>query len=130
MKIVFLVARILLGLTFVVFGLNKVVPFMSTGPMPTGVAGQFIGALAQSHFLWVLATFEVVSGALLLVNRYVPLAVTFLGPIVVNITLYSVLMSPDGIPMAALVVLLWVVVFWSVRPAFAGLFQQQVSEKV
>ena len=50
MKIVLLIARLLLGLIFVVFGLNGFLNFLSMGPMPTGLAGQFIGALFLSHY--------------------------------------------------------------------------------
>jgi putative oxidoreductase len=128
MKIVFLIARILLGVTFVVFGLNKFVTFIPTGPLPEGVAGQFLGALFVSHFLWALATFEVAGGLLLLMNRYVPLALTLLGPIVVNILLYSLLMAPSGMPLALVTVVLWFVTYWSVRSAFTGIFQQRVAD--
>jgi len=124
MKIVTLIARILLGLMFVVFGLNKFLNFIHQ-PMPTGLAGQFIGALFVSHYLLVIATLEVVTGALLLANRYVPLALTLLGPIVVNILLFHSFLEPSGVPMALFVVVLWFVVFASVRSAFSGIFAQQ-----
>jgi uncharacterized membrane protein YphA (DoxX/SURF4 family) len=55
MKIVSLIARLLLGIIFVVFGLNGYFNFINTGPLPSGLAGQFIGALAQSHYYWVVA---------------------------------------------------------------------------
>ena len=74
MKIVILIARLLLGLTFVVLGLNGFLNFLSMGPMPTGLAGQFISALILSHYFWVVAALQLAGGALLLVNRYVPLA--------------------------------------------------------
>ena len=64
MKIVTLIARLLLGLIFVVFGLNGFLNFLSMGPMPSGLAGQFIGALALSHYFWVVAALQVVGGAL------------------------------------------------------------------
>ena len=89
MKIVTLIARLLLGLIFVVFGLNGFLNFLSMGPMPTGLAGQFIGALSLSHYFWVVAALQVVGGALLLVNRFVPLALVLLGPVIVNIILLS-----------------------------------------
>ncbi len=127
MKIVFLISRILLGLVFVVFGLNKFLFFIPTGPLPTGLAGEFVGALFSSHYVWVVAALEVVGGALLLVNRYVPLALTLLGPVVVNILLYHSLLFPGGLPLALLVVVLWLAVFWGVRTAFAGVFQQRVE---
>ena len=96
MKVVILIARLLLGLIFFVLGLNGFLNFLSMGPMPTGLAGQFIGALFQSHYLWVVAGLQVVGGLLLLVNRFVPLALVLLGPVIVNILLYHLLMSPAG----------------------------------
>ncbi len=96
MKIVTLIARILLGLIFVVFGLNGFLNFLSMGPMPSGLAGQFIGALVLSHYFWVVAALQVAGGALLLVNRFVPLALVLLGPVIVNIILYHVFLNPSG----------------------------------
>lgn len=74
MKIVVLISRLLLGLVFVVFGLKGFLNFLSMGPMPTGLAGQFIAALFLSHYFWVVAALQIVGGLLLLVNRFVPLA--------------------------------------------------------
>lgn len=125
MKIVILIARLLLGLVFVVFGLNGFLNFLSMGPMPTGLAGQFIGALFQSHYLWVVAGLQVVGGLLLLVNRFVPLALVLLGPVIVNILLYHLLMNPAGIAMAMLVAILWFIVFYGHRQYFAGIFVQR-----
>src|SRR6266446_4491256 len=75
MKIVTLIARILLGLVFLVFGLNGFLNFLNTGPAPTGLAGQFLGALILSHYYWVVAVLQIAGGALLLVNRFVTLGV-------------------------------------------------------
>src|SRR5258708_12693032 len=95
MKILTLIARILLGLVFVVFGLNGFLNFIDTGPMPAGLAGQFMGALFVSHYYWVIAAVQVVGGVLLLVNRFVPLALVLLGPAIVNILLYHVFLNPN-----------------------------------
>ena len=125
MKVVILIARLLLGLIFFVLGLNGFLNFLSMGPMPTGLAGQFIGALFQSHYLWVVAGLQVVGGLLLLVNRFVPLALVLLGPVIVNILLYHLLMSPAGIAMAILVTILWFIVFFGHRQYFSGIFVQR-----
>src|SRR3989442_9635299 len=98
MKIVTLIARILLGLVFVVFGLNGFLSFLNTGPAPTGLAGQFLGALILSHYYWVVAALQIAGGALLLVNRFVPLALVLLGPVIVNIICFHVFMNPSGAP--------------------------------
>jgi putative oxidoreductase len=122
MRIAALIARLLLGLIFVVFGLNAFLQFMPMGPMPTGLAGQFIGALVQSHYMWVVAVLQIVGGALLLVNRYVALGLVLLGPVIVNILLYHLLLNPVGIGMAILVTVLWFIVFYWHRAAFSGIF--------
>ena len=127
MKIAALIARTLLGLIFVVFGLNGFLNFLNMGPMPTGLAGQFLGALAQSHYLFVVAALQVVGGALLLVNRFVPLALVLLGPVIVNILLYHLLMAPAGILLAIVVTILWVIVFLRHRQYFSGVFVQRAS---
>jgi len=125
MKIVTLIARLLLGLIAVVFGLNGFLNFLNMGPMPSGLAGQFIVALAVSHYFWVVAALQVVGGALLLVNRFVPLALVLLGPVIVNIILYHVFLNPTGIALAIIVVILWLIVFYSYRQYFSGIFVQR-----
>ena len=130
MKIVILIARLLLGLSFVVFGLNGFLNFLSMGPMPTGLAGQFIGALVQSHYFWVVAALQVIGGALLLVNRFVPLALVLLGPVIVNILCYHAFLNPSGAAPAAVVTVLWFIVFYVHRQYFSGVFAQQTPNPV
>ena len=125
MRIVILIARLLLGLMFFVLGLNGFLNFLNMGSMPTGLAGQFMGALFQSHYYWVIAALQVLGGALLLVNRYVPLALVLLGPVIVNIILYHVFLNPSGAPLAIVVVILWGIVFYSQRQHFSGIFAQR-----
>jgi putative oxidoreductase len=125
MKIVTLIARLLLGLTYVVFGLNTFLNFLNMGPMPSGLAGQFVGALVQSHYYFVVAGLQVVGGALLLGNRFVPLALVLLGPVIVNIILYHVFLNPSGAGLAIVVVILWGIVFYSHRQYFSGIFVQR-----
>ncbi|MFL6210793.1 MAG: hypothetical protein ACJ74W_18220 [Pyrinomonadaceae bacterium] len=125
MKILTLIAQLLLGLMFVVFGLNGFLNFLSMGPMPAGLAGQFIGALILSHYFWVIAALQVAGGALLLVNRFVPLGLVLLGPVIVNIILYHVFLNPTGIALAMVVTILWLIVFYAQRQYFAGIFVQR-----
>jgi hypothetical protein len=125
MKIVTLVARLLLGLIGVVFGLNGFLNFLSMGPMPTGLAGQFIIALVVSHYFWVVAALQIAGGALLLANRFVPLGLVLLGPVIVNIICYHVFMNPSGVGLAVLVTVLWFIVFYDKRQYFSGIFAQR-----
>ena len=88
-----------------------------------------MGALYASHYLWVIFAFQVIAAVLLLVNRYVPLAVAVLAPVIVNILFFHALMAPSGLPLALFVAVLWAVIFVDVRPAFAGLFQSRLQAR-
>ena len=57
----------------------------------------------------------------LLVNKFVPLGLTLLGPVIVNIFLYHALMDPKGLPLAMIAAVLWAIVFWYHKKAFAGI---------
>ena len=124
MRTVSAIARYLAGVIFLVFGLNGFLNFIPMPP-PGGIAGQFMGALYASHYLWVIFAFRVVAAVLLLANRYVPLAVAVLAPVIVNILVFHALMAPSGLSLAFLVATLWAVIFIDVRPAFSGLFQSR-----
>jgi putative oxidoreductase len=124
MRTASVIARYLAGAIFLVMGLNGFLNFIPLPP-PPGVAGQFMGVLYVSHYLWVIFAFQVIGGLLLLINRYVPLAVAVLAPVIVNIITFHVLMAPSGLPMAPFVAVLWVAIFIEVRPAFSGLFQSR-----
>jgi putative oxidoreductase len=126
MKIASVIARYLAGVIFLVMGLNGFLNFIPLPP-PGGVAGQFMAALYVSHYLWVIFAFQVIAGVLLLINRYVPLAVAVLAPVIVNILCFHVLMAPSGLPLALFVAVLWAVIFVSVRPAFSGLFEARLQ---
>jgi putative oxidoreductase len=122
------ISRFLLGFIFLVFGLNGFLHFIPMPP-PSGVAGQFLGSMFVTRYLLIVSALQVISGALVLVNRYVPIALTILAPIIVNILLFHVLMNPAGLGLALLVAILWGVVFASVRSAFAGIFEARVEMK-
>ena len=83
--------------------------------------------LNQSHYVLFISAFQLSGGALLLVNRYVPLALTLLGPVIVNILLYHLLMDHAGAPMAIVVAILWGFLAYRQREYFSGLFVQQTS---
>ena len=128
MKVVNLIARVLLGLVFLVFGLNKIVPFIPA-TMPAGLAGQFMGVLVTSKYMIFVGLCEAASGLLLLSGRYIPLALVILGPVIVNILLVGLLLTRTALPSGIVVALLWFLVYWRVRPAFSGIFQQRVAEQ-
>ena len=126
MKIIAVIARFLLGFIFLVFGLNGFLHFIPASPPPSGTAGQFVGALFISNYLVVVFLLQIIPAVLLLINRYVPLALTLLAPIIANILLFHILMAPSGLALAIVVTVLWILVFLRVRSAFGGLFQPRV----
>jgi putative oxidoreductase len=121
MKIVTHIARILLGLLFLTFGLNGFFHFIPMPP-PSGLAAQYLGALFVSHYLVAVFLLQAIAGVLLLVNRYVSVALVLLGPIIVNILLFHCLMAPEGLPIALVAAALWLSAFFGVRRAFSGIF--------
>jgi len=126
MKILTNVGRFLLGFIFLVFGLNGFLHFIPMPP-PSGVAGQFLGSMFVTKYLLFVFAIQLIGGVLLLLNRYVPIALTILAPIIVNILLFHSLMNPSGLGLALFVTILWAVVVASVRSAFAGIFQARVE---
>ena len=126
MKAATLIARILVGLVFVVFGSNAFLNFIHA-PLPSGLAGQFLGVLFQSHYVYFIGGVQVLGGVLLLVNRYVPLGITLLGPVIFNILLYHLLLDHMGGSMAIVVAILWAILFYRYRQNFASLFVQKAA---
>jgi hypothetical protein len=126
MRTVSAIARYLAGVTFLVVGLNGFLNFIPFPP-PVGVAAQFMGALYVSHYLVVIFASQIIAAVLLLVNRYVPLALAILAPVIVNILSFHALMAPSGLPLALFVAVLWAAIFIDVRPAFSGLFQSRMD---
>jgi len=122
MKIAITIARVLLGLLFTVFGLNGFLHFIPMQP-PPGLAGQYMGALFVSHYLVIVFLLQIAGGLLLLINRFVPLALVLLGPVIVNILCFHVFLAPAGLPMALFATVLWAVLFLRVFDSFAPLFE-------
>src|SRR6202045_2547468 len=120
MKYIFVIARVLLGLVFTVFGLNGFLHFFPNPPVP-GLAGQFMGALLGSHYYVIAFGTELIGGVLLLSNRYVPLALTLLGPVMLTIFGFQFFLDSKNLAPAIVVTVLWFLVFAQVRSSFAGL---------
>lgn len=121
MKIASTIARYLLGLIFLVFGLNGFLHFIPGQP-PPGPAAAFASAMAATHYWVIIFLSQVIGGALLLANRYVPLALCILGPVIVNILSFHAFMAPAGLPMAVVVAILWILVAVRNKQHLRGIF--------
>jgi putative oxidoreductase len=126
MKIAIVIARILLGLMFFVFGLNNFFHFIPMQPIP-GDAGVLMGLMFQHGWFTFYGILYVVGGLLLLVGRYVPVGLVLLGPIIVNILLFHATMAPSGIGMGLVCAVLEVFLIWAYWPSFEGIFSADGS---
>jgi putative oxidoreductase len=122
MKILVTIARYLLALVFIVFGLNGFLHFIPQPPPPSELAQQYFTVMSTSHYLMFVFGLQLIAGVLFLLRRTVPLALTIAGPIIVNILLFHALMDPGGIVPGLVVTVLWFVVYWQFRAAFYGIF--------
>ena len=123
MKILTIIARILLGLIFVFFGSNAFLHFLPMPPLPQGLAGLYLKAFLESGYVYVIGGLQVIGGLLLLIGRFVPLGLTILGAIIVNIWCFHILMAPEGVPPAIVVTVLELFLLWRYRAAFAGILR-------
>ena len=126
MKIAVLIARILLGLVFVVFGFDKLVPFLHA-PMPTGDAGSLIGLMYIHKWLTFYGLVETVGGLMLLSGRFVPLGLTLLAGMIVNILLFGITLAPAGLAVPLVVGVLEAFLVYAYRNSFAGIFDSSAQ---
>jgi len=121
MKTVSKIARVLLGLSFFVFGLNGFLHFLPEPPM-TGLPLAFMSGLFQSgYFFPFLKGTETIVGFLLLTGYLVPLALVVLTPVLLNIVLFHLFLDPSGLPVAFFLIALHIILTisnWSVYKAF------------
>jgi putative oxidoreductase len=120
MKIAVVIARILLGLVFLVFGSNNFFHFMPNQPIP-GDAGVLAGVLFRHGWFTFHGLLEVIAGILLLVGRYVPVALVLLGPILVNILMFHLTLAAGILP-GLICTVLEVFLIYAYWPAFEGIF--------
>ncbi|CAN5583379.1 hypothetical protein BH10ACI4_BH10ACI4_08690 [soil metagenome] len=121
MKKTILMVRILLGLAFFAFGMIGILNLVKA-ELPPGDAGIFSSILMTHGYMKFVSLLEMIGGMLLLVGRFVPLGLVILGPIIVNILLFHLLLYPQGLIVAIAVAILEIFLIWGYRRSFRGLF--------
>lgn len=121
-----LIARTLLGLAFLVFGLNFFLHFLPQ-PAPPPDAAAFLGALFAGKILTVIKLVEIAAGLALIGNRFVPLALTLLAPVEVGILLYHGVFDPSGLVLVVVFLALTIYLAYAYRSAFAPMLRAQVE---
>jgi len=125
MKIANIIARTLLGLIFVVFGLNAFFNFIPLPPPKGELAGEFMKALFVSHYLYAVKCFEISGGLLLLSGRFTALGLTLVGPVIVNILFFDAFLDASGLPLGVVLAVLALFLLGVHRHSFAGLLVKQ-----
>jgi len=117
------IVRVLMGLAFATFGLNGFFNFIPQPetPLPEGALA-FAGALAATgYMLQLIAVTHLVSGLLLLVNRFVPLALVLLAPFLVNAAAFHIFLEPSGLPIVGIYIAMELYLAWVYRSAYRPL---------
>ena len=128
MKIAVIIAWVLLGIAFVFAGVMKFVP-MKPGSIPPGDAGAMVTLMVAHKWLLFYGAVEAVSGLLLLLGRYVPLALTLLAGLLVNIMLFNATLFPDAVLPTLVLGALEIFLVWAYRESFAGVFAAKATAK-
>ena len=118
-------ARVLLGLIFLAAGLSGFLLISNPPPAPPGLAGAFQDVFFRSRWVLFVDGVELISGVLLLANRYVPLALAMLAAVIANILVFHLTMAQSSLPVPLVVASLWSIVAWRYRASFAPLFVQR-----
>jgi uncharacterized membrane protein YphA (DoxX/SURF4 family) len=116
------IARVLLGLIFIVFGLNYWLKFISMPP-PQGQAGAYLGVLFTSGYLAAVKVVELIGGLLVLSPRFAPAGLLFLGPVILNILFFDIFLAKAFNPLSTLAAVLAVFLVWVYRERFAALIR-------
>lgn len=120
-------ARYVLGLLFAIFGLNFFVPFLPHPPMDAAPAAFAAALFASGYVFPIVKTVEVVAGLLLLSNRFVPLALALLAPVIVGAFGFHLMLAPEGIGPIALALTLELYLAWTYRDAFLPMLKARVT---
>ncbi|HJT44860.1 MAG TPA: hypothetical protein VJ721_01195 [Chthoniobacterales bacterium] len=121
MKIATVIVRLLLGLAFTIFGLNFFLNFIPAPPPEPGLAGDFVKVFVASGMAKAVGAIQLLSGVLLLIGRFVPLALTMLAAMIFNILVFHLTMAPSTIAPGIVVAILELFLIWSYRNRFAGI---------
>lgn len=115
--------RVVLGLIYVVFGLNGYLNFIQMPPLPES-AMHFLGGLFSApYFIHLLKLTEILGGALLLSGKAMPFALVWLAPVTVNIFLFHAFLAPAGMVMPIAMVVIQVLLMWNYKGVYKPLFR-------
>ncbi len=119
-KIVSALPRVLLGFILFASGLAGLLNLIPPPPEPMqGAAALYMSGLGGTYLITLVKLTEVAVGALLLANRFVPLALVIIAPVVINITAFHLFYAPSGLAVPVVMIAAQLYVAWQHRAAFA-----------
>ena len=119
-----LAARLLLGLVFVIFGLNGFLHFIPMPPMPVEAMAFMSGLMKSGYMIPLIKIVEIIAGLFILTGMYLPLGLVLLAPIVINILLFHLVLAPDGLGMALVITILHLYLAYANKDKFAELLKK------
>ncbi|HEY6419885.1 MAG TPA: hypothetical protein VIX59_12840 [Candidatus Binataceae bacterium] len=123
MKVATTIVRLLLGLVFLVMGLNGFLHFIPNMAMPAPAVSFFGGLAATGYMIPLIFATQTIGAVLLLLGVFVPLALALLAPVIVNIFVFHLYLAPGGLPIASVVALFELFLVWAHRAAFAPMLR-------
>jgi uncharacterized membrane protein YphA (DoxX/SURF4 family) len=123
MKFAIIGARVILGLVFVVFGLNGFFHFIPNPEMNEPITAFMMALGGTGYFMIVVKLVEVTSGLMILTGRFLPLGLILLAPVSVNIFCAHLFLDQAGLPMAIVIILLQLLLAWTYRDSYSGILQ-------
>lgn len=121
MKIAIIIVRTLVGLLFLFASVSYFLDLIPVPPMEGPMKTFNEGLAASGYFMTLLKTTELVSAILLLVGRFVPLALVILSPIIINILMVHIFLERSGLPVAIFLVIANIFLAYGYRDAFKPL---------
>ncbi len=123
------IARVLLGLMFFVFGLNGFLNFIPPPKdgIPEGAMALSVAMMKSGYLMPFVKGTEVIVGLLLLINRFVPLALAVLAPIILNIVAFHLFLAPSGLVMTIVIAALELYLAWTYRAVYRPMLAARVS---
>ncbi|HVW23987.1 MAG TPA: DoxX family protein [Polyangiaceae bacterium] len=120
-------SRLIQGSAFLVFGLNGFFHFLPM-PAPPPAAGAFFGALLATGYMFpLIKTTEIVTAILLLSNRFVPLALALIAPVIVNIVAFHAFLAPAGLALPLVLLATELTLAWNYRKAYSPMLRARAT---
>ena len=117
------ILRMLLGVSLLIFGINKFIAFIPIFDMAPAAANFMESLNSTGYVLYVVASLELLIGGLLLFKKWVPFALILLAPIVVNILLFHLFLDVSGMFVAVFMLTITGVLIYKYWKSYTSLFQ-------